>query len=237
MRGTPEDFSGDFEIFDLYELELHNVLLLNVLPTSYFLLELLLFEILDLYAHQYFQNRSSNERFMNQMYELFRHYFRTPAAGSGANPLRWRGYAWVELAPIIIARIFDHSLRSCAAVGSASFFSWNFSIRTSWQSLPWCNLWQTNLREFFRPLGRSRLSQPFAGYRCSAAKEMFWIKHKEANESFLKMNHCCNLFYSVKFWECCAIFGNITANLDFIQHFFLRRVAKVWQFLNQNWII
>jgi len=38
MRGTPEDFSGDFEIFDLYELELHNVLLLNVLPTSYFLL-------------------------------------------------------------------------------------------------------------------------------------------------------------------------------------------------------
>lgn len=36
MRGTPEDFSGDFEIFDLYELELHNVLLLNVLPTSYY---------------------------------------------------------------------------------------------------------------------------------------------------------------------------------------------------------
>lgn len=78
MRGTLEDFSGDFEIFDLYELELHNVLLLNVLPTSYFLLELLLFEILDLYAHQYFQNRSSNERFMKQMYELFRHYFSHP---------------------------------------------------------------------------------------------------------------------------------------------------------------
>jgi hypothetical protein len=36
MRGTPEDFSGDFEIFDLYELELHNVLLLNALPTSYY---------------------------------------------------------------------------------------------------------------------------------------------------------------------------------------------------------
>jgi hypothetical protein len=43
MRGTPEDFSGDLEIFDLYELELHNVLLLNVLPTSYFLLQLLFF--------------------------------------------------------------------------------------------------------------------------------------------------------------------------------------------------
>lgn len=234
MRGTPEDFSGDFEIFDLYELELHNVLLLNVLPTSYYNF---FFSKYWICMHiNIFKTDPQTNVSWNRCMNFSDIIFRTPAAGSGANPLRWRGYAWVELAPIIIARIFDHSLRSCAAVGSASFFSWNFSIRTSWQSLPWCNLWRTNLREFFRPLGRSRRSQPFAGYRCSAAKEMFWIKHKEANESFLKMNHCCNLIYFVKFWECCAIFGNISANLDFIQHFFLRRVAKVRQFLNQNWI-
>merc|ERR1719478_1860944 len=104
------------------------------------------------------------------MYELFRHYFSHPCGRERRES--------VEMEGLRVGRTCSDNYRSystirCGVVPRSALRPFFHGIRASWQGLPWCNLGQTNLREFFRPLGRSRLSQPFAGYRCSAAKEMF----------------------------------------------------------------